>query len=175
MFPYELDERLLADLELNKVLLDGTLTAKLRAAQSKVASKILLVRAVGDAATREVTLTALTVADLRAQISAKFCYRVRNLVRVVAVTYIDEKTVDEELIQSDAQVVALRPFQRLNVVFFGKPKPKMAKYVNQTKSRVEKQRMLEERRQLFAKQMKRISATVDELYPDDDDEAEPGF
>ena len=175
MFPYELDERLLADLGLNKVLLDGALTAKLRAAQSKVASKILLVRAVGNAATREVTLTALTVADLRAQISAKFCYRVRNLVRVVAVTYIDEKTVDEELIQSDAQVVALRPFQRLNVVFFGKPKPKMAKYVNQTKLRVERQRILEERRQLFAKQMKRISATVDELYPDDDDEAEPGF
>ena len=51
----------------------------------------------------------------------------------------------------------------------------MAKYVNQTKLRVERQRILEERRQLFAKQMKRISATVDELYPDDDDEAEPGF
>ena len=175
MFPNDLKERLLADLELNGVLIDGKLTSKIREAERQGASKILLVRAVGSAATREVTLTALTVADLRAQISAKFCFRVRNLIRVSAVTFIDERTMDEEIIQSDAQVVALRPFQRLNVVFFGKPKPKMTKYVNQSKLRAEKQRKLEERRKLFSKKMKHISATVDELYPDDDDDAEPGF
>jgi len=175
MFPNELGERVMADLEINSVLVDVAATSKTLAARAKSAPKVLLVRVVGIPGTREVMLTAFTVAELQAQIAAKFHFRVRNLVRVSAVNYVDETTMDEDIIETDAHVIALRPFQRMNAVFFGRPKPQMAKYVNQAKVRAEKKRVLEERRAKFAKRVTKVPVTVDDLYPDPDVDDDPGF
>lgn len=173
LFPSELQEILLCDLELNGVLLDGAVAEKLRAAHKKSKPLTLFVRAAGEPGTREIMITEGKLNHLREKIASKFCHRVKNLVRMSLVVQVDEKTIDEEVIETDSQVALLQDFSRINVVFFGRPKPNMAKYIRQVEDRQSKQNTLKERRALLKKSKK--VATVHELYPEPDDENDVGF
>ena len=173
LFPSELQDILLSDLELNGVLLDGAVAEKLRAARKKSKPLTLFVRAAGEGGTREVLINEGKVNHLRESIARKFCYRVKNLVRVSLVVQVDEKNFDEEVIETDSQVAQLQDFSRINVTFFGRPKPNMAKYIRQVEDRQARQNTLKERRALLRKAKK--TATVHELYPEPDDENDVGF
>ena len=50
--------------------------------------------------------------------------------------------------------MALRDFQRLVVVFYGKPKPKMARYIRQVKDRAARKEDLMERFMIFKRKLK---------------------
>ena len=95
-----------------------------------------------------------TVRHLYEQIASKFCYRFKNVIRVTRLTQVDATTVDEDLVETDSQVVALRDFQRLVVVFYGKPKPKMARYIRQVKDRAARKEDLMERFMIFKRKLK---------------------
>lgn len=173
LFPNELHDLLLGDLELNGVLTDGAITQKIRAAKAKSSPRVLLVRANGESSTREVLITSSKLTHLREKIASKFCYRVKNLVRVNLVAQIDAKNIDEEPIETDSQVASLKDLQRLNVVFYGRPKPKMAKYIHHTQTQNAREMSIKERVTLFKK--KKISTTVQEMFPEPDDENDVGF
>ena len=126
--------------------------------------------------TREVLITVGTVRHLYEQIASKFCYRFKNVIRVTRLTQVDATTVDEDLVETDSQVVALRDFQRLVVVFYGKPKPKMARYIRQVKDRAARKEDLMERFMIFKRKLKATrNATVQEVFPETDDEHDEGF
>jgi len=72
-------------------------------------------------------------------------------------------------------VMALRDFQRLVVVFYGKPKPNMVSYIRQVKDRAARKEALTERFKMFKKRLKARNATVQEMYPETDDEHDEGF
>ena len=179
LFPNELHELLVADLELNGVIVDGEGNEKLRkAAQHRAQPKILLVQALGEVGVREITLTDSTLESLRATIAAKFCYRMKNVIRMSLVQHVSPNVTDEEIITTNSAVERLREYARINVVFFGRPKPKMARYLRQVTERAERQRFLDERRRLFQKKFgrrRKNMGTVAENYPESDDEAIDGF
>ena len=121
----------------------------------------------------EVLINEFTMQHLKERIASKFFYRVKNVMRISAVTQVDARTVDEDVIQTDAEVLTLRDFQRINVVFYGRPKPKMAKYVQSIRERAERKRVVDERRKIFSKKLRnklKQTLTVDEVYPETDDE-----
>ena len=176
LFPNDLHSMLMTDLELNGVIVDGDVVQKLREQQAKTKPTTLLVQAAGETHTREVLITVGTVRHLYEQIASKFCYRFKNVIRVTRLTQVDATTVDEDLIETDSQVVALRDFQRLVVVFYGKPKPKMARYIRQVKDRAARKEDLMERFMIFKRKLKATrNATVQEVFPETDDEHDEGF
>ena len=127
---------------------------------------------------REITLTDSTLESLRATIAAKFCYRMKNVIRMSLVQHVSPNVTDEEIITTNSAVERLREYARINVVFFGRPKPKMARYLRQVTERAERQRFLDERRRLFQKKFgrrRKNMGTVAENYPESDDEAIDGF
>ena len=94
------------------------------------------------------------------------------------VQHVSPNVTDEEVITTNSAVERLREYARINVVFFGRPKPKMARYLRQVADRAERQRFLDERRRLFQKKFgrrRRKMGTVAEIYPESDDEAIAGF
>jgi hypothetical protein len=178
LFPSDLHGLLVADLELNGVILDGEANEKLKkAAQKRTKPKILLVQVAGDVGVREISLTENTIESLRATVAAKFCYRLKNVVRLSLVQHVSPNVVDEVILETDGAVGRLREYARIKAVFFGRPKPKMARYVRQVAERAERQRFLDERRTLFKTTFGRRSrtGTVAEEYPDTDDETMAGF
>ena len=80
--------------------------------------------------------------------------------RISAVEQVDARTVDEDVIQTDADVLQLRDFQRINVVFYGRPKPKMAKYVQSIRERAERKRVVDERRKSYSKKLRNVKQTM---------------
>ena len=161
------------------MIVDGEGNEKLRkAAQHRAKPKILLVQALGEVGVREITLTDSTLESLRATIAAKLCYRMKNVIRMSLVQHVSPNVTDEEIITTNSAVERLREYARINVVFFGRPKPKMARYLRQVTERAERQRFLDERRRLFQKKFgrrRKIMGTVAENYPESDDEAIDGF
>lgn len=172
LFPSDLEPILIADLELNRVLTDGATIEKLRKRERKSNAICLRVRSAAEAGTREVLINEFTMQHLKERIASKFFYRVKNVMRISAVEQVDARTVDEDVIQTDADVLQLRDFQRINVVFYGRPKPKMAKYVQSIRERAERKRVVDERRKSFSKKLRNVkqTMTVDEVYPETDDE-----
>lgn len=175
LFPNDLHAMLMTDLELNGVVVDGEAAQKLLKQQRKTKSTTLLVQAAGETHTREVLITEATVRHLYEQIASKFCYRFKNVMRVTRLTQVDATTVDEDLVETDSHVMALRDFQRLVVVFYGKPKPNMVSYIRQVKDRAARKEALTERFKMFKKRLKARNATVQEMYPETDDEHDEGF
>jgi len=172
LFPSDLEPILIADLELNRVLTDGATIEKLRKRERKSNAICLRVRSAAEAGTREVFINEFTMQHLKERIASKFFYRVKNVMRISAVQQVDAHTVDEDVIQTDADVLTLRDFQRINVVFYGRPKPKMAKYIQSMRERAERKRVVDERRKSFSKKLRNLkqTLTVEEVYPESDDE-----
>jgi hypothetical protein len=129
IFPRELRSVLAADLDRNDVLVDVDGGKRIPRQTNAIT---LLAREEGRGHDREVSLEERTLLRLREQLALKFCYKVENLVRVETRRVVDGRDAEEPIVD-DAQVVALRHYERLAVTFRGKPDPGMSLYAAQLK------------------------------------------
>jgi len=130
IFPRDLQQRMINELE-DQALLVTDEGAK-AAIDASAAGIVLIGFQPGADYIREVRIEARTIDHLKEQVALKFCYKVENIITMRTLKTIEGQEV-EEVLESDDQVGMLRPMQKVEVSFKGRPDPGMSIFAQQLK------------------------------------------
>lgn len=124
LFPRDLRRILLTAMEEARVFVRHSNIVALSGETDSL--RIFLVRESGKSTNREVLIDKSTLDSLQNRIAAKFLYRPENVVSMSVTEKLHDGTTHSEVLDTDHQVVALRPYSLIDVLFQGAPDPALA-------------------------------------------------